>query len=223
MNESDLSDLTTGHLHKKPRLSDAIFFPTDIAPHPFVCIWADVGSGKNTFIEKMIAGCPDESIPRLTVLLITSRKAKVIETLHKYPNNVFGKLCDESNYGDIICEAPLPLGSYQHEITVDDWELTLTQCSVICTNAAIEKYLQYRHDPNDPCTHLWNRFDIIVWDEVHSLGIDSSYQSSPFHAMQLFKKTYQMMRMRSSGKLDPSNGIPYCKKLIMMTATPEPL
>lgn len=38
MNESDLSDLTTGHLHKKPRLSDAIFFPTDIAPHPFVCI-----------------------------------------------------------------------------------------------------------------------------------------------------------------------------------------
>lgn len=107
MNESDLSDLTTGHLHKKPRLSDAIFFPTDIAPHPFVCIWADVGSDKNTFIEKMIAGCPEESIPRLTVLLITSRKAKVIETLHKYPNNVFGKLCDESNYGDIICEAPL--------------------------------------------------------------------------------------------------------------------
>ena len=83
MNESDLSDLTTGHLHKKPRLSDAIFFPTDIAPHSFVCIWVDVGSGKNTFIEKMIAGCPEESIPRLTVLLITSRKAKIIEILHK--------------------------------------------------------------------------------------------------------------------------------------------
>lgn len=84
MNESDLTDLTTGHLNKKPHLSDAIHFPTDIAPHPFVCIWADVGSGKNSFIEKMIAGCPEESIPRLTVLLITSRKAKVIETLNKY-------------------------------------------------------------------------------------------------------------------------------------------
>ena len=141
----------------------------------------------------------------------------------EYPDNVFGKLCDESNYGDIICEAPLPLGAYQHEITVDDWELTLTQRSVICTNAAIEKYLQYRHDPKNPSTHLWNRFDIIVWDEVHSLGIDSTYQSSPYHVMQLFKQTYQKMRLRSSGKLDPANGIPYCKNLIMMTATPEPL
>ena len=213
MSETDLMST------EKPYLSDAIHYPTDIEPHPFVCLWAGVGSGKNTFIENMINGCPKKEIPRLTILLITSRKAKVLETLRKYPENTFGRLYDENNYLDILYDAPLSTKEYQHTITIDGLDYLITQRSAIFTNTAIEKYHQYCYDPSDPCTYLWNRFDLIVWDEAHSLIMDSSYQSAPYHVMRMFQQTYKMMRQAADGKAAP----PYCKNLIMMTGTPDPL
>lgn len=64
-------------------LSDAIDYKRDIEPNFFVQIFAGVGSGKNYFIESMIKGTL-EGCPRQTVLLITSRKAKVQETLTQF-------------------------------------------------------------------------------------------------------------------------------------------
>ena len=53
----------------------------DIAPNPLTVLYAGVGSGKNTFVSKLMNGDPDRGIPKKTVLLITSRLAKVRETL----------------------------------------------------------------------------------------------------------------------------------------------
>lgn len=53
----------------------------DIAPNPLTVLYAGVGSGKNTFVGKLMNGDPDRGIPKKTVLLITSRLAKVRETL----------------------------------------------------------------------------------------------------------------------------------------------
>ena len=58
-------------------------YGTDIEPFRYIKIYAGVGSGKTHFACKMITGTnPDEyTIPEQTVLLITSRRAKVEETL----------------------------------------------------------------------------------------------------------------------------------------------
>ena len=39
-----------------PHLSDAISYETDIKPHRYVHIYAGVGSGKNTFINRFVNG-----------------------------------------------------------------------------------------------------------------------------------------------------------------------
>ena len=46
------------------------------------------------------------------------------------------------------------------------------QQSVVCTNAFIEKYLQYVYDPKDITTHLWELFDMIVVDEDDIIGLN---------------------------------------------------
>ncbi len=70
---SDLSDL--------PHLSDVISYETDIAPHRFIEIFAGVGSGKNTLINRFVNGDPKHDIPKMIVLVITSRRSKVNELL----------------------------------------------------------------------------------------------------------------------------------------------
>ena len=67
-------------------LSDAIDYKRDIEPNFFVQIFAGVGSGKNYLIESMIKG-ELKDCPKQTVLLITSRKAKVQETLTQFRKN----------------------------------------------------------------------------------------------------------------------------------------
>ena len=80
------------------------------------------------------------------------------------------------------------LDVYRREIENDPrgWG-SIIQRSTACTNAFIEKYHQYVYDPNDPSTHLWNRFDVIIVDEVHALVTDSTYQFAPFHTYALVK------------------------------------
>lgn len=56
-------------------------YERDIAPNPLTVLYAGVGSGKNTFVSKLMNGDLDRGIPKKTVLLITSRLAKVRETL----------------------------------------------------------------------------------------------------------------------------------------------
>ena len=52
---SGLDDLSAlNNENELPHLSDAIFYDTDIAPYRYIQIYAGVGSGKNTFINRYV-------------------------------------------------------------------------------------------------------------------------------------------------------------------------
>lgn len=103
----------------------------------------------------------------------------------------------------------------------------MCQRSAICTNAYIEAYLKYKYDPSNPTTHLWNRFDVIIWDEAHALCTDSSYQTAPFHVMHLLYQTYKRIKNADlndqlpENERDPKVLRPRCQHVILMTGTPE--
>ena len=71
---------------RKPWLTESIDFDTDIAPHQYIVIYAGVGSGKNTFVDKLVTGgefkhADDSLVKPQNVLLISSRRAKIDEQL----------------------------------------------------------------------------------------------------------------------------------------------
>ena len=202
---------------EKPYVSKAIDYYKDIEPYGFIQINAGVGSGKSTFINELVNGYTaksedgmEDTVPPQRVLLITSRRAKVDEILNdknvsmgahvmEWENNCPVDNIDE--YLDNIIDIPDLDGSGERKIH---------QRSIACTNAAVEKYLQYHYIPNDASTHLWQRFDFIVWDEVHSVLADASYQSAPFYVHKLVNKTYKAFREKEST----------CR-VILMTGSPR--
>lgn len=216
MKEPEVSDLTPAPAAEKPYLSEKIIFSRDIEPYPFIQLWSGVGSGKNTLIENIANGCPEKEFPKKIVLLISSRKSKVTETLNNGNIDISNKLTNSANLNEIWLDERLTFDPYCYSLNrdSDDFFSEVVQRSAICTNAAIECYLKYRYDPSDPTTHPWNRYDMIVWDEAHALVMDSSYQSAPYYVMRLLNETY--IRMRSDNP-------PRCKNIILMTGTPEPL
>lgn len=198
-------------------LSDAIDYERDIEPYPFLQIFAGVGSGKNTFIERIIKGDPERHIPKQTVLLITSRKAKVEETLPLDEDDLpIGKSIGRwGNMHRVLDDAddPAEYSDYLRILKSDWGERSVYQKSVVCTNAFIERYLQYVYDPQDISTHLWELFDLIVVDEVHSLVLDSTYQSAPYYIRELIHEY--------NSRVKNSETKPACKHLILMTGTPK--
>ena len=62
-------------------VSDVIKWDRDISPHKVVALYGGVGSGKSTFIKKLAKGDFTQDKEYKTVLLITSRKMPVEETL----------------------------------------------------------------------------------------------------------------------------------------------
>lgn len=185
----------------KPLLSSTIDFAQEIAPNPMTMILAGIGAGKNTFAEHLMTGSPQHNIPKKSVLLITSRKSKVLETISN-PN------CDITR---IIGRSNKP------------------QNSVICTNAYIQAYMQHFYNPVEPATHLWNRFDVIIVDEAHALVTDSTYQSAPAQVASLIQETYRRIRQAKENAAlspeaqNPTIQTPTCQNIILMTGTPEPL
>ncbi|MDO4733547.1 MAG: hypothetical protein Q4B50_08570 [Bacillota bacterium] len=223
-----MTENETIHSTSKPQLTDVINFETDIAPHPLVSIWAGVGAGKNYFVEQMVTGSEQYRIPKMNVLIITSRKAKVAETLSKNASSITRIIDDDKTLDDIFFNIGCDPRDYRRTIKDSiDCEMNIYQRSVVCSNAFIEKYLKYRHHPLQPETHLWNRFDMIVWDEAHALHTDSSYQSAPYHVMMLMKETYKRIKAADENetlpeeKCNPDIKRPICKHLIFMSGTPE--
>lgn len=212
----------------KPYLPDVINYETDIAPYPLIKLCAGVGSGKNTFAGHLMNGAPELGIPKKTVLLITSRKAKVVETLADDIIDISHMIGDSRSIGDILRHTHFGLDTYRREIADDPrgWG-NIVQRSAACTNAFIETYHQHVYDPNDPSTHLWNRFDMIIVDEAHSLVMDATYQSAPFHVWELVQETVKRIELaRKNEQLpldqrDPDVKPPICQNVILMTGTPE--
>jgi len=201
---------------EKPHLSKVIDYYRDIEPYGFIQIHSGVGSGKNTFIEKLIKGYPGKredgteyTVPPKTVLLITSRRAKVDEIKKDKKVGVGTHVLEWEN-GCAVDDIEKYLASERQLPDLDGWgEASIHQRSIACTNAAIETYLQNHYIPTNAYTHLWQRFDFIVLDEAHSVLADASYQSAPYYVHSLVNKAHREYK----------NGNSKCK-VIVMTGSP---
>ena len=206
-------------------LSEVIDYDRDIKKHNFIAIYSGVGSGKNTFIDSFYKENPEIPNPQMTVLLITSRRAKVDEILDANDLDIRGKIGRWGNLHDVKKESETEeefrkkYGKHLRIIERDGQRHFVYQQSVVCTNAFIEAYLKYVYDPNDITTHLWELFDMIVVDEAHSLILDASYQSSPFYVHEMIREYLLRYELAE----DNYHLYPKCKHLILMTGTPEHL
>ena len=205
---------------KKKHLSEIIDYDTDIAPYQFIKIFAGVGSGKNGFVDRLIQGnyfkhADGSYVGKKHILLITSRRSKVNEQLNSkdvvYDPAIgaFDGLgmnwlaYDDPKYADYY-DSPM---MYLED--PNGWgtsRIFLRSCAN--TNAKIEWNLKMHFMERDMASHPWERFDMIVIDEVHAVLSDASYQSAPFYVRRLIEET-----LRRSDKC----------KVIVMTGTPEVL
>ena len=227
---SDLDDLSgLDNEGELPHLSDAISYESDIKPYRIIEIFSGVGSGKNTFVNRFVKGDPEKKIPQMTVLVVTSRSSKVSEQLADKKVSYAAKIGKWGNMTkEVYDDGDLDRFQANVRTITDEWgEHKVYQKSVVCTNAFVEKYLQYVYDPTDPGTHLWDLFDLIVVDEFHSLVMDASYQTSPYYVNSLIGEVsyrHHLADEKEAGRLkDPEDTIrrPLCKHLILMTGTPD--
>jgi len=233
--------------HGDKRLSETVSYTDDIQPHKLNLLFAGVGSGKNYFVNQLIKGyeekLPDDTVKKhdaMLVLVITSRRSKVDELLaskHKESEEA------EENE-ELLTEEDLPAddkvgkwddyhriyndefpkvektGKYIRLKDADGFDRVVFQRSVVCTNAFIERYMQYRYRPLNATTHLWELFDLIVIDEAHFLVLDASYQSAPFYVMELIN---EFCSRHKAAAADPEkHKAPRCNNLLLMTGSEEP-
>ena len=204
-------------------ICDVVNYKEDIAPYPLVKIYSGVGSGKSYFATKMITGSEEYKIPEQNVLIITSRKSKVKETLKEMGILITDEITKNGNLSTEVYQTgetmPYAYDKYLKEIKVfyDEEEHTVLSYnkSVVCTNAFVAAYLRHVHRNDDPTTHIWNKFDAIIVDEVHSLVTDATYQSATFDVLALLQ---EYLRRYQNNQLQECA----CKHLILMTGTPEP-
>ena len=204
----------------RPYLSDVIDYDRDIEPYRFIKIYSGVGSGKNTFVDNLITGrtfrhADGKPVGKKYVLLITSRRAKVNEQLRSdtvvYDPQI-GMF--DSPYADWFADLDPRYEDYYESPTVKLPNLDgmgrsrVYRRTCINTNAKIECILRDHYTPFDAESHPWERFDMIIIDEVHALVADASYQSAPFYVRRLIEETLS----RSSK----------CK-VIVMTGSPQVL
>ena len=139
-------------------LSEVIDYARDIEPFSFIQIYSGVGSGKNRWIQKL-------SKEGKRILLITSRQITADAQARKLGANRWidlDKLLDRADW-DLEC-------------VLSD----ITHC-VVCTNSGFAKFVCRKFSPADSRTYLWNKFDLIVLDECHSLATDATFADAPFH------------------------------------------
>lgn len=202
----------------RPYLSDVIDYDRDIEPYRFIKIYSGVGSGKNTFVDNLITGrtfrhADGTPVGKKYVLLITSRRAKVNEQLLSdtviYDPQI-GMF--DSPYADWFADLDPRYEDYYESPTVKLPDFNgmgrsrVYKRTCINTNAKIEYNLRAHYTPLDADSHPWERFDMIIVDEVHALVADASYQSAPFYVRRLIEET-----LTRSSKC----------KVIVMTGSPQ--
>jgi hypothetical protein len=205
------------------RICDILDYQTDIAPYPFIKLYSGVGSGKSYFAGRMITGDEKCKMPPHNILIITSRRAKVEETLKDMGVLITERLTQNGNLNFEVWQTgeyrPYEYEKYLKEIKGNsewgDFSYLSYNKSAVCTNAYISAHLRYVYNPEDPVTHLWNKFDAIIIDEVHSLVTDSTYQSAGFDVLSFIE---EYVKLQKEGKLLECA----CKHLILMTGTPQP-
>lgn len=207
-------------------LADVIDYKRDIDPYHIIQVYSGVGSGKNTFVEKLIMGEIEGAPKGQKILLITSRRAKVDETIAYYDGEKSLKIfCERIGLaGNIFVRRwyKEEREEYKDNLFIipdqENAEHHIYQDSVVCTSAMIAAYFRYCYDFSNVNTYLWEKFDMIVVDEAHSLIADATYQEAPFYIDRLIK---HYMGLCSKAVSDPDNNrMPNCKHLLLMTGTP---
>lgn len=186
-------------------LSEVIDYDHDIEPYSFIKIYAGVGSGKNTLIDRLVQngfianqGNASETtcVKPKNILLISSRRAKVEEQLER-ADVVYDPLILMSTFlPDWMANDPKYENRYDAPVislpSLSGWgEPQVYEQSAVLTNAKVEHSIMKNYMPGEAATHPWRRFDMIVIDEVHSLLADASYQSAPFYVRRLIEKTLE--------------------------------
>lgn len=139
------------------RVDDVLDYERDIKGKHLIRLRAGVGAGKNYWARHLLEKNPD-----LQILLITSRKNTAeAEAYH------LGTDCK-------IHTSRL-FNAYDK-----DWYTELPGNLMVCTNAYIDYFFKKIYSKDKAQTHLWNKFDLIFVDEVHSLTADASFADSPF-------------------------------------------
>lgn len=151
----------------RKRLTDYIDIERDILPNNVTAIYAGTNAGKTTLIEGYHGKKADfiGLAEKYKVLLITSRKQKVIQTdFHQ-----------ESFLKDLR-----DVGAVVH------WDEYSK--NVVCTNAHIHSYLSNHYCKGNELTYFWREFDFVVVDEVHSICTDSPFADCSYSVKSLIEK-----------------------------------
>ena len=134
------------------RICDILNYETDIEPYPFVKLYSGVGSGKSYFAGKMITGDKKCKIPPHNILIITSRRAKVEETLKDMGVLITERLTQNGNLNFEVWQAgeyrPFEYEKYLKEIKGNsewgDFSYLSYNKSAVCTNAVKESSFSVR-------------------------------------------------------------------------------
>lgn len=173
------------------RFSKVVRWKEHIEPYRIIQFVAGVGSGKNTWVEK-------ELMPKMRVLLVTSRKAKVNETKSRL--GIDNRL--NLWHLDRECLERYLTGDYRF-------------ANCICNSWQIEHYMKNVFVKEDPKTYIWSYFDVVVIDEVHSLATDATYANAPFYLYEFIKATYRYSNLKTllmTGTFEPIDGLIRLKK-----------
>lgn len=139
------------------RVDDVLDYERDIKGKHLIRLRAGVGAGKNYWARHLLEKHPD-----LQILLITSRKNTA-----------------EAEAYHIGTDCKIHI-SQLFDTEDKDWGTELPGNLMICTNAYIDYFFKKIYSKDKLHTHLWNKFDLIFVDEVHSLTADASFADSPF-------------------------------------------
>lgn len=139
------------------RVDDVLDYERDIKGKRLIRLRAGVGAGKNYWARHLLEKNPD-----LQILLITSRRNTANAEAYSLGTDCKIHISKLINIED------------------RDWYIDLPGNMIVCTNAHIEKFFKNCYQKDDQRTHLWNKFDLIFVDEVHSLTSDASFADSPF-------------------------------------------
>lgn len=176
------------------RVSDLIDVGRDLLPYGVTAIYAGVGAGKNSFVEGYHKDAVDYIglSEKYKVLLITSRKAKVLET----KANTDNFLSDLRRFPNISFE-----------------EIEKINQSIVCTNAHVQRIIEHEYSNMTQKETFWERFDFVIVDEFHSLVTDATFAASSYHVRWLLEKIYER-NIVGNEKIKP--------RIILMSGTPEP-
>lgn len=164
------------------RVGDVLDYERDIKGKGLIRLRAGVGAGKNYWARHLLEKHSD-----LQILLITSRKNTAEAEAFRLGTDCkihTSRLIDTQD---------------------KDWFEDFPGNLMVCTNAYIEYFLKNLYRRDNPQTHLWNKFDLIFVDEVHSLTADASFADSPF-AVERF--IYYTLRYNARCDIVAMSGTP---------------